>query len=94
MIDEKIINEEYVDQATAAQILHVSRSRINKLCRDGRFDGAIKAGWAWLIPKIAIENFTPLKRGPKTQQEENQNLIANAINEANNLKEDDIHDEQ
>ena len=94
LIDEKMINEEYIDQATAAQLLKVSRSRINKLCRDGRFNGAIKAGWAWLIPKVAIENFKPLKRGPKTRQEEAQNLVLHAISKAENLKEDDNNDQQ
>ena len=93
MIDEKMMNEEYIDQATAAQILNVSRSRINKLCRDGRFNGAIKAGWAWLIPKIAVENFERLPRGPKPKGED-KDFLNNAINEASNLKEENSNDQQ
>ena len=93
MIDEKMMNEEYIDQATAAQILNVSRSRINKLCRDGRFNGAIKAGWAWLIPKIAVENFERLPRGPKPKGED-KDFLTNAINEASNLKEENSNDQQ
>lgn len=65
MITEKDIYEDYVDQATAAKMLNLSKSRINLLCRGGRFNGAFKAGWSWLIPKNAVTNFKPLKRGRK-----------------------------
>ena len=82
-----MINDNYVDQATAANILAVSRSRINKLCRDGRFDGAIKAGWSWLIPRIAVENFKREKRGVKPKSYYNEKTILQAaIKEAANLK--------
>ncbi len=85
MIDEKMINDNYVDQATAANMLTVSRSRINKLCRDGRFEGAIKAGWSWLIPRIAVENFKREKRGVKPKSYNEKILLQKAIREAANL---------
>ena len=92
MIDEKMI-EDYVDQATAAKMLDVSRSRINKLCNEGRFKGAIKTGWAWLIPKVSVENFERLKRGvkPKPRVYDEKALLLAAIKEATNItKEGDI----
>ena len=85
MITEKEINENYVDQATAAQILNLSKSRINILCRGGRFDGAFKAGWSWLIPKTAVANFTRLKRGRKRNLD--RVIIEHAIAENNKWKE-------
>ena len=81
-----MINDNYVDQATAANILTVSRSRINKLCRDGRFDGAIKAGWSWLIPRVAVENFEREKRGAKPKGYNEKIILQAAIQEAANLK--------
>lgn len=88
MIDEKMINDNYVDQATAANMLTVSRSRVNKLCRDGRFDGAIKAGWSWLIPRISVENFKREKRGVKPKGYNEKILLQAAIQEATNLKKE------
>ena len=97
LIDTNAIKEEYVDQVTAAKMLDVSQARISQLCTQGRFDGATKIGWSWIIPKESVKNFKPLPRGPKAQSsisEEDQKFLANKINEADNLKEDDKHDEQ
>ena len=82
MIDIDEINAEYIDQLTAAKILNISRSRINKLCNTGRFEGATKVGWSWLIPRVAVENFTRLKSGPKpktTSREDDKALIAEVL---------------
>lgn len=81
MITEKEIYEDYVDLATAAKMLNVTKSRINILCRGGRFNGAFKAGWSWLIPKSAITNFKPLKRGRKRNTD--RVVIEHAIKESN-----------
>ena len=97
LIDTNAIKKEYVDQVTAAKMLDVSQARISQLCTQGRFDGATKIGWSWIIPKKSVENFKPLPRGPKPQTStkgEDQKFLANKINEANNLKEDDTYDEQ
>ena len=82
MIDTKAISEEYVDQITAARMLDISQGRISQLCSQGRFEGATKIGWSWIIPKIAVEKFTPLKRGPKPQtskRNEDKALVANVL---------------
>lgn len=86
MIDPKIIEEEYVEQSQAAVMLNVSRSRINKLCNEGRFEGAIKAGWAWLIPRKSVENFKRLRPGKKRPGTDEKELLLKAIKEADNLK--------
>ena len=88
LIDEKTIKENYVDPITAANMLHVSRSRINKLCQEGRFEGAIKTGWSWIIPRISVENFKPLRRGPKPNPQPDDKTVWNtALKNADNLKE-------
>ena len=85
MITEKDIYDIYVDQATAAKMLNLSKSRINILCRGGRFNGAFKAGWSWLIPKTAITNFKPLKRGRKRNSD--RAILEDAIQESNRWRE-------
>ena len=86
LIDKNKINEDYVDQATAAELLGVSRSRINKLCNSKRFEGAVKIGWSWLIPRIAVENFKRLKPGKKPHGQDEKQTLLQAIHEADNLK--------
>ena len=87
MIDTQKINEDYVDQATAAEILGVSRSRINKLCNTERFEGAVKIGWSWLIPRAAVENFKRLHRGRKPRGLDEKQTLLQAIKEAENLRQ-------
>ena len=92
MIDEKAM-EDYVDQVTAGKILNVSQGRISQLCSQGRFQGAMKIGWSWIIPKEAVENFRRLKRGPrhKTPQNEiDKEFLTKVINQANNLSEEEV----
>ncbi len=88
MIDEKAM-EDYVDQVTAAKMLKITQGRISQLCIQGRFQGAMKIGWSWIIPKVAIENFKPRRRGPRpksTQNEADRDFLTSAINQADNLK--------
>ena len=86
MIDEETIKKDYVDQATAAKMLAVTQGRISRLCSEKRFEGAMKIGWSWIIPKTAIDNFQRLKRGPKPKENSQQNsdktIINNALKEA------------
>ena len=72
MIDTNVIKEEYVDQRTAAQMLNVSQARISQLCPQGRFPGAVKIGWSWIIPKEAVKNFKPSSRGRKPKKRNNK----------------------
>ncbi|MBR0167070.1 MAG: helix-turn-helix domain-containing protein [Synergistaceae bacterium] len=83
MITEKDIYEDYINLATAANMLNVSKSRINILCREGRFEGAFKAGWSWLIPKNTVINFKPQKRGRKRKNHSDKDILTHAITENN-----------
>ena len=69
MIDEKEIEKNYLSMKETALVLGVSvsriSSRISRLCIQGRFHGAIKAGWSWLIPKTSALSFEKLSRGKK-----------------------------
>ena len=92
MIDEKAI-EDYVDQVTAGNILNVSQGRISQLCSQGRFQGAMKIGWSWIIPKEAVENFQRRRRGPRPKTPQNEidkEFLAEVVNQANNLREEEV----
>ena len=89
-----MIEEEYVEQSQAAIMLNVSRSRVNKLYNEGRFEGAIKAGWAWLIPRKSVENFKRLRPGKKPPGTDEKELLMQALQEAANLKKGDNNDKQ
>ena len=85
MIDTNEIMKDYVDQVTAAKMLNISQSRISQLCTEGRFQGASKIGWSWIIPKVAVENFQPKKRGPKPTRltiEQTKEIISEALEQA------------
>lgn len=87
MITQEEIERDYVDSPSAARELRVSDARIRRLCIDGRFDGALKAGRAWLIPKISLTTFRHKKRGRKIRPNPNKILIENAILENNKWRE-------
>ncbi len=81
----------FVSVSEAAEILGIDRSRVGRLCREGRFEGATKIGEAWIIPREAVLNHTHLKPGPKTKaarREEDAALlkavIKGAVDEAKN----------
>jgi excisionase family DNA binding protein len=62
--------DEYITITEAAQILNKTVSMIGRLCRAGKLSGAEKKGnAAWLIPRAAVESYTPGKRGPRTKKE-------------------------
>lgn len=89
MIAQEEIDRDYIDSIEAARLLGISDARIRRLCLDGRFEGAIKAGKSWLIPKITVENFKPLRRGPKPIRRpvpDDRTVLANAIQEAKKWK--------
>lgn len=68
MITQEEIERDYFDSISAARELNVTDSRIRKLCSEGRFEGALKTGRAWIIPKVSIINFTRLR--PKSTKKE------------------------
>ena len=90
MIEEETIKRDYVNQATAAKMLNLTRGRISTLCSEGRFEGAMKIGWSWIIPKVAITNFKRLKRGAKPtqgRQSSDKTIVNNALKELAKQKE-------
>ena len=68
MIQKDDIEKNYVDAPEAAKLLSVSRSRIGKLCLAGRFQGALKIGASWIIPREAVLNHKPLPPGVKPKK--------------------------
>lgn len=49
--------------AETAEKIGLSIPRIQVLCRQGRFPGAIKVGRAWVVPESAIQGYTPGQPG-------------------------------
>ena len=62
-------NDEYLSRQEAAEILQLSSPRISVLCKQGRFEGAIKLLSNWLIPRVSVENFKRRKPGEKIKNE-------------------------
>ena len=60
--------EKYITAPEAGEILGLKKARIGQLCRGGRFDGAIKIGDAWMIPRDSVLNHKPLPPGVKSQK--------------------------
>ena len=44
---------EYMSAREAASLWGISKRRVQKLCSEGRIEGAIKVGIVWAIPKGA-----------------------------------------
>ena len=61
--------EEFVSVQEAANIMGLDRSRVGRLCREGRFPGAAKVGSSWIIPRKAVLNHKPLPPGVKSRSE-------------------------
>ena len=59
------IRDNYMTVPQAADFLSVTQTRVKQLCSEGRFIGAEKIDVIWLIPRVAVENYTRLKPGKK-----------------------------
>ena len=57
--------EEFLSVQEAASIMGIDRSRVGRLCREGRFPGATKIGASWIIPREAVLNHKHLPPGRK-----------------------------
>ncbi len=68
MITEKDIRKEYVSAEEATQLLNVNDSRVRQILRAERFPGAFKFADTWLIPRVAVENYTRMKPGKKRKE--------------------------
>lgn len=60
--------EEFVSVQEAADIMGLDRSRVGRLCREGRFPGATKIGTSWIIPRASVLNHKPLPPGVKSKK--------------------------
>ena len=89
MLNKEIIEKNYFTQAEAAKALSFSLARISQLCSEGKFEGAMKIGWSWIIPKLSIENFhkSPKGRKPKPKGGSERTILINAIAEAQKWQE-------
>jgi excisionase family DNA binding protein len=52
----------------AASVAGVDSSTLRRWCREGRIDGAVQYGRAWLIPAGAMECVTKRKPGRKSRE--------------------------
>ena len=94
LICKEEIERDYIDAKKAGEILHLSPSRISRLCSAGRFKGAFKNGGSWLIPHKAVLEHTHLPPGPKPTRltpEQTKEVISEALGQT---KEGDTHDQQ
>ena len=57
--------EDYLSVTEAANVMGKGRNFVGKLCRAGRFPGAAQIGMTWIIPREAVLNYKPEKRGVK-----------------------------
>lgn len=79
------LTAELISVHDAALLLNVDRSRVKLLCRQGRFDGAVKIARNWVIPRASVENFQRLKPGVKSrtkQQHEEDKAMIERLREA------------
>lgn len=62
----------YVDVATAAKMLGLTRATMSFHCKANRFPGQVKIGHFWIIPLEAIKNFERNKPGVKPKAKEHE----------------------
>ena len=55
MLTQQELNAVYMDAPEAAKRLKIGNARIRQLCLEGRFEGAVKTGRSWLIPRASVE---------------------------------------
>ena len=87
MITQEEIERDYIDTPSAARELDLTNARIRKLCSDGRFEGALKTGRAWIIPRNSVKNFTRLRPRSIKKEPADREIIEYAIKENNKWKE-------
>ena len=79
--------EDLLSIPEAANILKLDRSRVGKLCRQGRFAGARKIGSRWVIPREALDRYKGRRPGRQPRTHDEKDLVLNFISNADNLKE-------
>ncbi len=79
------IENEYVTATEAGALMGVTRNRVGRLCIEGRFNGAIKMGGIWLIPREAVlshKRLPPGVKGRAARREEDAALLSAVLAEA------------
>ena len=66
----------YITAPEAGEILGLKKARIGQLCRAGRFNGAVKVGDAWMIPREAVLSHKPLPPGVKPDTQSKKAKLA------------------
>ena len=87
----------FITAKEAALLLHKTSDYIRKLCASGELEGAYKFGSTWIIPKSAIDNFSPKPRGFAAfwkKYHEEQKVLQEEIHAAiqNGRKEEAYHE--
>lgn len=59
------VMKEFMTATAAAKELGVTGTRVRRLCREGRFQGAIKLGTSWIIPRSSVRDHKRLPPGRK-----------------------------
>ena len=87
------LTDDLLSVPEAARELNVDRTRVNILCRQGRFAGAAKIGRNWIIPRASVENFQRLKPGVKSktkqQKADDEAMLAAVRGQLKGAKADD-----
>lgn len=57
----------YLSTSEVAALLDINLNSINRQCREGKINGAVKIAGRWLIPKEAVENIAvyPTKKNKR-----------------------------
>ena len=63
---------DYISTAQAAKQWGISERRVQKLCDDGRIEGAMRFSRVWAIPKNATKPIDPRKQKSKISKEDNK----------------------
>jgi len=68
--------ENYLSVTEAASVMGKGRNLVGKLCRTGRLAGAVQIGTTWIIPREAVLNYKPEKRGVKPGTQTKKDKLA------------------
>lgn len=73
---DKMTLNDYVCLSEGAKMLGLSHDKMQLLCRNGRFPGAVcSCDDRWMIPKIDIKNFKSVPFRPKSKPNKGEELI-------------------
>ena len=62
LCQERIAVDDYLTTTEAAAKLGVIPRRVRRLVQEGRLPGSFRHGWAYFIPKEALEKFQKTRR--------------------------------